>query len=215
MDKMMKAIATELAASPAKRKQLLTIIRNPPARSWTRHSREELIAELREQRDAWELMSRRCQDLFDERLAKEPHAWLVESVKWYYSDEGRACAVGWLVELLQYLESTDARLRPRATLAKLAARSKPAANRKGATKAAPESARERLKGKGFRYFESGRGGSAKFWAIRVHGRRYTVAFGRIGTQGRVQTKDLGNPGASKYTAERLVREKKTKGYRER
>lgn len=211
----MKAIATELAASPAKRKQLLAIVRTPPARSWTRHSREELIAELREQRDAWELMSRRCQDLFDERLAKEPHAWLVESVKWYYSDEGRACAVGWLVELLQYLESTDARLRPRAAQAKVASRSKPSAGRKGGAQAAPESARERLKGEGFRYFTCGRGGAAKFWAIRVHGRRYTVAFGRIGTQGRVQSKDFGNPGTCQYTAERLVREKKAKGYRER
>lgn len=65
-----------------------------------------------------------------------------------------------------------------------------------------------------RRFECTTGGSQKFWEVEVAGASLVVRFGRIGTNG--QTKASSRPSRELATseAERLVREKTAKGYRE-
>jgi predicted DNA-binding WGR domain protein len=55
------------------------------------------------------------------------------------------------------------------------------------------------------------GGSSKFWRARVDGGTLYVNFGRIGTGGQTQVKELGPEGAEKELA-KLEREKRKKGY---
>jgi predicted DNA-binding WGR domain protein len=55
------------------------------------------------------------------------------------------------------------------------------------------------------------GGSSKFWRARVDGGTLVVNFGRIGTGGQTQIKELGPDGAAKEL-EKLIREKRKKGY---
>lgn len=63
-----------------------------------------------------------------------------------------------------------------------------------------------------RRFEYIAGGSEKFWEIDRAGASVTVRFGRIGTAGQTQVKDLGSdPAASAHVA-KLVAEKLKKGY---
>jgi predicted DNA-binding WGR domain protein len=61
-------------------------------------------------------------------------------------------------------------------------------------------------------FESGK--SAKFWSVRVDGASLTVRFGRIGTPGQEQTKRFDDARGAELAAQKLVREKTAKGYRE-
>ncbi len=65
-----------------------------------------------------------------------------------------------------------------------------------------------------RYFEFVEGSSAKFWEISQSGKDVTVRFGKIGTNGQTQTKTLADAAAATKHAEKLVKEKTGKGYKE-
>jgi predicted DNA-binding WGR domain protein len=49
-----------------------------------------------------------------------------------------------------------------------------------------------------RRFEFVGGGLSKFWEISHQGAQVTVRFGRIGTTGQTQIKDLGNETAAAF-----------------
>ncbi|MGW6445822.1 DUF4132 domain-containing protein [Lentzea sp. NPDC055074] len=57
------------------------------------------------------------------------------------------------------------------------------------------------------------GSAAKFWEVSQSEAAVTVRFGRIGTQGQTQTKDLASAEAAKAHVAKLVAEKEKKGYR--
>lgn len=57
------------------------------------------------------------------------------------------------------------------------------------------------------------GKSSKFWEIKIEGAVLTVTFGRIGTAGTSSTKVLPSPFAAKAEHDKLVAEKKKKGYK--
>ena len=65
-----------------------------------------------------------------------------------------------------------------------------------------------------RRFEFVGGSSAKFWEIRVDGKEVSVCFGRIGTAGQSQTKSLPTEAKATEHAEKLIRAKLAKGYKE-
>jgi predicted DNA-binding WGR domain protein/very-short-patch-repair endonuclease len=65
-----------------------------------------------------------------------------------------------------------------------------------------------------RYLEFRDDKSSKFWEIRLAGNEHTVRFGRIGTSGQSQTKVFGSEAQARHDADRLIREKLHKGYRE-
>lgn len=65
-----------------------------------------------------------------------------------------------------------------------------------------------------RRFEFVAGPSAKFWEIDRDGSVVTVRFGRIGTRGQTQVKDLRAESAAMEHAGRLILEKRKKGYQE-
>jgi len=67
----------------------------------------------------------------------------------------------------------------------------------------------------WRRFEFVEGTSAKFWAIRLHGDKLTVSFGRIGTSGQEQTKPFPDERAAWKAADQLIAEKVGKGYVEK
>jgi uncharacterized protein (TIGR02996 family) len=54
--------------------------------------------------------------------------------------------------------------------------------------------------------------SNKFWHIDLHGSRFTVTFGKVGTKGQTQTKDFPNAEAARKAHDKLVAEKLGKGY---
>jgi uncharacterized protein (TIGR02996 family) len=56
--------------------------------------------------------------------------------------------------------------------------------------------------------------SHKFWNIDVQGKRFTVTFGKVGTAGQSQTKAFASAEKAQAAADKLVREKTAKGYRE-
>jgi predicted DNA-binding WGR domain protein/very-short-patch-repair endonuclease len=56
------------------------------------------------------------------------------------------------------------------------------------------------------------GESRKFWEIEVTGASHTVRFGRIGSQGQSKTKTFADESAAQRDADRLLREKRAKGY---
>ena len=66
-----------------------------------------------------------------------------------------------------------------------------------------------------RYFEFVEGSSAKFWEISHSGKDVTVRFGEIGTNGQTQTKTLADADAATKHAEKLIKEKTGKGYKEK
>jgi predicted DNA-binding WGR domain protein len=66
-----------------------------------------------------------------------------------------------------------------------------------------------------REFHLVEGKSAKFWAIEVQGSSYTVRFGKIGTAGQTQTKELGSPAEARRAAQKLIAEKLARGYTEK
>jgi predicted DNA-binding WGR domain protein len=53
----------------------------------------------------------------------------------------------------------------------------------------------------------------KFWAIQLEGRRHTVRYGKIGTNGQQKSKDFDDEDAARKDHARLVAEKTKKGYR--
>ena len=59
-------------------------------------TREELIKNLKDFRNAWEKITTRSQDLSDERLKEEPTQELQKLIKFYYSDEAKNLAMEWL-----------------------------------------------------------------------------------------------------------------------
>jgi predicted DNA-binding WGR domain protein len=69
-------------------------------------------------------------------------------------------------------------------------------------------------GHGTRRFEFTSGSSNKFWEITLAGTQHTVRFGRIGTKGQAVTKTFEDAAAARRDCERLIRSKRTKGYRE-
>ena len=66
-----------------------------------------------------------------------------------------------------------------------------------------------------RHFEYIGGTSSKFWEISRSGSEVTVAFGRIGTNGQTQVKDLSTHSAAIAHVDKLIAEKVRKGYVER
>jgi predicted DNA-binding WGR domain protein len=65
-----------------------------------------------------------------------------------------------------------------------------------------------------RRFEFVGGNSAKFWQVTVAGCGVTVRFGRLGTDGQVQTKEFPSDEAASVHAERVIAQKAAKGYQE-
>ena len=65
-----------------------------------------------------------------------------------------------------------------------------------------------------RYFEFVEGSSSKFWEVSTSGNTVTVRFGRISTNGQIQTKNLADANAAIRHADKLVESKLAKGYRE-
>jgi predicted DNA-binding WGR domain protein len=58
------------------------------------------------------------------------------------------------------------------------------------------------------------GNSAKFWQVTVAGTKVFVRFGRLGTEGRLQSKEFSSAAAASGHAQRLIAQKSAKGYRE-
>ncbi|MCP2164022.1 WGR and DUF4132 domain-containing protein [Goodfellowiella coeruleoviolacea] len=56
--------------------------------------------------------------------------------------------------------------------------------------------------------------SEKFWEIDLAGRSVTVRYGRMGTSGQTQTKELASPSAAQAHHDKLVADKVRKGYQE-
>jgi predicted DNA-binding WGR domain protein len=66
-----------------------------------------------------------------------------------------------------------------------------------------------------REFQFQEGTSDKFWRITLDGRTTTVRFGRRGTDGQTQTKELSSEDEARRSFEKLIAEKVKKGYVER
>ncbi len=56
--------------------------------------------------------------------------------------------------------------------------------------------------------------SHKFWEIQVEGNTHTVRYGKIGTDGRTQTKEFASAEEARVSADKLIRQKTKKGYAE-
>ncbi len=56
------------------------------------------------------------------------------------------------------------------------------------------------------------GGSNKFWRARIDGGTLYVNYGRTGSAGQTQVKELGSPAAAEKEIAKLEREKRSKGY---
>lgn len=56
------------------------------------------------------------------------------------------------------------------------------------------------------------GGSKKFWRARVEGGNLYVNFGRIGTSGQTQVKDLGTEAKARAELDKVAGSKRRKGY---
>jgi predicted DNA-binding WGR domain protein len=62
------------------------------------------------------------------------------------------------------------------------------------------------------HLEFEEGTSSKFWRARVEGKTLYVNYGKIGSNGQTQVKDFGDAAAAKAEYDKLVREKRKKGY---
>jgi predicted DNA-binding WGR domain protein len=62
------------------------------------------------------------------------------------------------------------------------------------------------------YLESREGGASKFWSAMLDGRMLHVRWGRIGTEGQQQVKQFPSPAQAKAEFQKLVAQKKSKGY---
>jgi uncharacterized protein (TIGR02996 family) len=56
--------------------------------------------------------------------------------------------------------------------------------------------------------------SHKFWTIDVQGSAFTVTYGKVGTAGQTQTKSFASAEKAQAEADKLIREKTGKGYKE-
>jgi predicted DNA-binding WGR domain protein len=54
--------------------------------------------------------------------------------------------------------------------------------------------------------------SNKFWRAKVEGSTLTINFGRIGTNGQTQLKELGSPEAAEKERDKVANSKRKKGY---
>lgn len=64
-------------------------------------------------------------------------------------------------------------------------------------------------------FEVEEGKSSKFWEIRREGAAYVVRYGKIGSKGREQRKELDSEAACAEMVQKKIAEKKRKGYKSR
>ena len=62
------------------------------------------------------------------------------------------------------------------------------------------------------HLEFEEGTSSKFWRARVEGKTLYVNYGKIGSNGQTQVKDFGSPDQANGEYDKLVREKRKKGY---
>lgn len=62
------------------------------------------------------------------------------------------------------------------------------------------------------HLEFEEGNSSKFWRARVEGKTLYVNYGKIGSNGQTQVKDLADPAAARREYDKLVAEKRKKGY---
>ena len=62
------------------------------------------------------------------------------------------------------------------------------------------------------HLEFEEGASSKFWRARVEGKTLYVNYGKIGSNGQTQVKELASPEAAKKEYDKLVAEKRKKGY---
>ncbi|HEU0034177.1 MAG TPA: WGR domain-containing protein [Kofleriaceae bacterium] len=62
------------------------------------------------------------------------------------------------------------------------------------------------------HLEFEEGTSSKFWRARVEGKTLYVNYGKIGSAGQTQVKDFANGDAAQKEYDKLVREKRKKGY---
>jgi uncharacterized protein (TIGR02996 family) len=65
-----------------------------------------------------------------------------------------------------------------------------------------------------RRFEFKEGSSHKFWEITVEGNAFTVRYGKVGTDGQVQTKTYKDAAKAEAEAQKKIAEKTKKGYTE-
>jgi len=64
------------------------------------------------------------------------------------------------------------------------------------------------------HLEFAEGSSSKFWRARVEGKTLYVNYGKIGSNGQTQVKEFSDPAAAKAEYDKLVREKRKKGYQD-
>ena len=62
------------------------------------------------------------------------------------------------------------------------------------------------------HLEFEEGNSSKFWRARVEGKTLYVNYGKIGSNGQTQVKDFASPDVATREYEKLVNEKRKKGY---
>jgi len=62
------------------------------------------------------------------------------------------------------------------------------------------------------HLEFEEGTSSKFWRARVDGSTLYTNYGKIGTAGQTSVKDFGDPAAAQREYDKLVRDKRKKGY---
>jgi predicted DNA-binding WGR domain protein len=62
------------------------------------------------------------------------------------------------------------------------------------------------------HLEFEEGTSSKFWRARVEGKTLYVNYGKIGSNGQTQVKDFGDGSGAQKEFDKLVREKRKKGY---
>ncbi|HET9991965.1 MAG TPA: WGR domain-containing protein [Kofleriaceae bacterium] len=62
------------------------------------------------------------------------------------------------------------------------------------------------------HLEFEEGNSSKFWRARVEGKTLFVNYGKIGANGQTQVKDFPSDAAATSEYDKLVREKRKKGY---
>lgn len=62
------------------------------------------------------------------------------------------------------------------------------------------------------HLELEEGTSSKFWRARVEGRTLYVNYGKIGSTGQTQVKDFADSAAAHKEYDKLVRDKRKKGY---
>ena len=64
------------------------------------------------------------------------------------------------------------------------------------------------------HLEFEEGNSSKFWRARVEGKTLYVNYGKIGSNGQTQVKDFASPDVATREYEKLVNEKRRKGYQD-